>query len=53
MSLAVFGPVLQHLRTDPRVQFWFTSYDRSWDLPAAFAAIGINQRVVPSTMIRW
>jgi hypothetical protein len=29
MSLAVFGPILRHLRSDPRLELWFTSCDRS------------------------
>ena len=46
MSLAVFGPVLRHLRSDPRLELWFTSCDRSWGPEAIFSPAGITERVV-------
>jgi hypothetical protein len=53
MSLAVFGPVLRHLNADPRLQFWFTSCDRSWNPQALFTAVGISDRVVTPESVRW
>lgn len=53
MSLAVFGPVLRHLERDARLDFWFTSSDRSWDTGALFAAAGITTQVLDAATIRW
>lgn len=53
MSLAVFGPVLRQLSADPRLQFWFTSCDRSWNPQALFSAVGITERVVTPESVRW
>jgi hypothetical protein len=53
MSLAVFAPVLRHLRNDPRIELWFTSCDRSWTPEAIFSAAGITERVVPAHEVQW
>ncbi len=53
MSLAIFGPVLRHLERDARLDFWFTSSDRSWDTRALFAAAGITSHVLDAATIRW
>jgi hypothetical protein len=53
MSLAVFGPVLRHLAADPRLEFWFTSCDSSWDARAIFGSAGIRQRIVSPTAVEW
>jgi len=53
MSLAVFAPVLRHLRNDPRLELWFTSCDRSWTPEAIFSAAGITERVVPAHEVQW
>ena len=53
MSLAVFGPVLRRLSADTRLEFWFTSCDRTWDARAIFSAAGIHNRVVSPDAVRW
>jgi len=53
MSLAVFGPVLRHLRNDPRVELWFTTCDRSWTPEAIFGTAGITDRVVTPQQVQW
>jgi glycosyltransferase involved in cell wall biosynthesis len=53
MSLAVFQPVLRRMERDPRLQFWFTSCDRSWNPDAIFGAAGISERVVSPDSVRW
>ena len=53
MSLAVAGPVLAQLQTDPRLEFWFTSSDRSWETRAIYAAAGITTNVLDASTIRW
>jgi glycosyltransferase involved in cell wall biosynthesis len=53
MSLAVFGPVFRRLATDPRLEFWFTSCDRSWDATAMFRAAGLTERVIRAEQVGW
>jgi hypothetical protein len=53
MSLAVFAPVLRQLDHDPRLQFWFTSCDASWEPRTLFGAAGITERVVAPESVRW
>jgi CDP-glycerol glycerophosphotransferase len=53
MSLAVFRPVLDRLRADPRIQFWFTTSDGSWDASHIFRAAGLTDHVVTSRAARW
>jgi len=52
MSLAVFRPVLERMRRDPRVEFWFTTSDDEWDASSIFPPEGIRERVVPSRQAR-
>ena len=53
MSLAVFGPVLRHIRNDPRLELWFTTCDRSWTPEAIFGTAGITERVVTPHEVQW
>ena len=53
MSLAVFRPVFDRLRCDPRLEFWFTSCDRSWGAHHIFGQAGITQRVISPADARW
>ena len=53
LSLAVFRPVLERLQRDPRLEFWFTTSDRSWDADRTFHAAGIAERVVTPQQVRW
>ena len=52
MSLAVFRPVYERLRRDERIEFWFTTCDRSWDTDRIFGSAGIRERVVPADAVR-
>ena len=53
LSLAVFRPVLERLQRDSRLEFWFTTSDRSWDADRTFRAAGIAERVVTPQQVRW
>ena len=53
MSLAVFAPVLRHLRSDSRLELWFTTCDRSWTSEAIFGPAGITERVVTPHEVQW
>ena len=53
MSVAVFEPVLERLRRDPRLEFWFTSCDRTWTPESIFGSAGITTRVLSPGQARW
>lgn len=53
MSLAIVEPVLRQLGLDPRLEFWFTSYDASWDARAIFDGSGLQGRIVSAADARW
>jgi hypothetical protein len=53
LSLAVFRPVLDRLQRDPRLEFWFTTSDSSWDAERTFGDAGISERVVSPKEARW
>src|SRR3954467_14075235 len=41
-SVAVFRPVLDRLRRDPRLTLWFTTSDRAWQPAQIFNAPGLS-----------
>jgi hypothetical protein len=53
MSVSVFRPVFDRLRHDPRLDFWFTTCDASWQAPATFRALGVGGRVITPAEARW
>jgi hypothetical protein len=53
LSLAVFRPVLDRLRRDPRLEFWFLTSDDSWDADAIFRAAGIVDHILSPREARW
>jgi CDP-Glycerol:Poly(glycerophosphate) glycerophosphotransferase len=53
LSVAVFRPVLACLQRDPRIEFWFTTADRSWDANETFLAAGISDRIISPQQARW
>ena len=53
MSLAVFGPVLERLRHDERIEFWFMTSDDAWDGERIFRPAGVNDRIVTPDAARW
>lgn len=48
MSFAVFQPVYERLRADPRVELWFTAHGSVWQPADIFSPQGIVDRVVPA-----
>jgi hypothetical protein len=46
MSFVVFRPILERLQQDPRLEFWFTTSDHSWDAGRLFPTTGITDHVV-------
>jgi hypothetical protein len=53
MSVAVFRPVYERLRRDPRIEFWFTTCDGAWDGEHIFGAAGITDHVLAPAALRW
>jgi glycosyltransferase involved in cell wall biosynthesis len=53
LSLAVFRPVLDRLRRDPRLEFWFLTSDDSWDADTIFRAAGIVDHILSPREARW
>jgi glycosyltransferase involved in cell wall biosynthesis len=52
MSFAIYRPVYERLRTDPRFEFWFTA-SKAWDVGRLYGQIGITERVVPPATAAW
>ena len=52
MNLAVIRPVLDHLRSDPRVRLLVTGPERA-DLHAAFAELGMADRAISRDAASW
>jgi glycosyltransferase involved in cell wall biosynthesis len=46
MSFAVFRPIYERLRHDPRLELWFTAYGDVWQPHEIFAPAGIIENVV-------
>jgi hypothetical protein len=53
LSLAVFRPVFERLRHDPRLEFWFMTADNAWDADGTFRAAGITENIVSVRDARW
>jgi hypothetical protein len=53
LSLAVFRPVLDRLRGDDRLDFWYMSADAAWDATRIFQPVGLADRVVSARQARW
>jgi len=52
MSFAIFRPLYERLREDPRFEFWFTA-GRTWDVEQLYAHVGITRNVVPARRAVW
>src|SRR5262245_28000353 len=52
LSLAVFRPVLEQLKSDPRLEIWYTSADRTWDATSVFGP-GLAPRILSQHDVRW
>ena len=52
LSLAVFRPVLEQLKTDPRLEIWYTSADRTWDATSVFGP-ELAPRILSQHDVRW
>lgn len=53
LSMAVFQPVYDRLRLDPRLKFWFTAKDEGWETTQIFSRAGIEEGVVTRDEVRW
>ena len=53
MSLAILRPVLDRLRSDARIEFWYTTSDGAWDASQIFGAAGITENVARWRDVRW
>jgi GT2 family glycosyltransferase len=53
VSLAVFRPVFERLRHDPRIEFWFTTSDGAWSPDSVFGPAGITDRRIGTADARW
>ena len=54
LSMAVFEPILEQMRRDPRVEFWFTAAaDKSWNPQRIFEGAGVIDRVISRDAVRW
>jgi hypothetical protein len=53
MSVSVFRPVLDRLRSDPRLEFWFTTADGAWQSDQIFVTPDLAGRVLPINSVRW
>lgn len=52
MSFAIFRPVYERLRDDPRFEFWFTA-GNTWDVEQLYRQVGISRNVVPARRATW
>lgn len=53
MSFAIFRPIYERLKEDPRVELWFTSYGAVWEPRQIFGPYGITRNVVPRASAAW
>ena len=53
MSFAMFRPVYERLRRDPRIEFRFTASGSTWDPSALYARVGITSGIVRSCEVAW
>jgi hypothetical protein len=53
LSMAVFQPVFDRMRNDPRIEFYFTSNDQSWHTHHIFQDAGVTDRVLTAREVRW
>jgi hypothetical protein len=53
LGMAVFQPVFNRMRDDPRIEFYFTSNDRSWATHHIFQDAGVTERIVTAKDVRW
>jgi glycosyltransferase involved in cell wall biosynthesis len=53
LSVAVFRPVFERLRHDPRIEFWFTTSDGAWSAESIIGSAGIADRIVDTADARW
>jgi glycosyltransferase involved in cell wall biosynthesis len=53
LSMAVFQPVFNRMRSDPRIEFYFTSNDESWHTHHIFQDAGVTGHVLSPRDVRW
>ena len=52
LSLSVFRPVLNRLRSDQLIEVWLTSADRTWSSQEIFGPAGLTERLVSASVAR-
>jgi hypothetical protein len=53
MSFTIFRPIYERLKSDSRVEIWFTAYDEEWNPEKIFKQYGISDRVVTRSAAKW
>ncbi len=53
MSFAIFRPIYERLRRDPRLELWFTAHGRVWPPQEIFGPAGITRNVVEAATAKW
>jgi hypothetical protein len=53
LSVAVFRPVLECLRRDPRIELSFMTADHAWNADRIFRAADITENIIPPARARW
>ena len=53
MSFAMFRPVYERLRRDPRLELWFTAHGRVWDPADIYGPAGVTSNIVSPARAAW
>ncbi len=53
MSFAIFRPLYERLKNDPRIELWFTSYGTVWEPNQIFYSHGVTENVVSPATATW
>jgi len=53
MSFAIFRPVYERLRRDPRLELWFTAHARVWQPGDIYGPAGVTTNVVSPARAAW
>jgi glycosyltransferase involved in cell wall biosynthesis len=53
MSFAIFRPVYERLRQDPRLELWFTAHGRVWQPADIYQPAGVATNIVSPTRAAW
>ena len=53
MSFAIFRPIYERLKRDPRIEMWFTAHGQVWQPQEIYGPPGIVENVVPASHAAW